>query len=254
MNRIYRGSELQSAIYFVHEYKDPGAARRKKYWKYQYPRLVRDRTYTRSIMDKKALYDLSYGVFMLATVADGISNGCITNTCIQSSATPRTISFALINTNYTCELLKKSGQFTISILDERCTYETISYFGMQSGRDIDKMGAVPLPVDDYGIPFMGWSSCAFISGKVIDSKDLGSHTLFIAEILDAKKLNDNPPLTYAFYQEFIKPKPEKKPEESRIIGWRCRICSYYYEGAELPEDFVCPICGHGPEDFEPVYG
>lgn len=205
-------------------------------------------------MDNKALYNLSYGVFMLATrTEDGKVNGCITNTCMQVANSPTRIAIACINANYTCELIKQSGKFTLSLLDQSCTYDTIKYFGMQSGRNVDKMGDLTLPEDENGIPYLGWHSCSVISGTVVDSMDLGSHTLFIAEVTDAKLLSDNKPLTYADYQSNVKPKPEKKAEDRKIKAWKCKICGYVYEGSELPKDYTCPLCGHPAEDFEPVY-
>ena len=100
---------------------------------------------------------------------------------------------------------------------------------------------------------MGWHSCAVISGKVVEQHDLGTHTLFIAEVVDAKLLNANAPLTYADYQNRVKPQPEAVKKDKKIIGWRCKICNYVYEGSELPQDFICPLCGHGVDDFEPIY-
>ena len=204
-------------------------------------------------MDNKALYNLSYGVFMLSTKAGDITNGCITNTCMQVANTPTRVAISVINENYTCELIKKSGVFALSMLDQTCTFETIKHFGFQSGRDVDKFADIQLPADGNGIPYMGWQACAVLSCKVVSSQDLGSHTLFIAEVEDAKVLNENSPLTYADYQSKVKPKPEAKAMDKKIVGWRCKICNYVYEGSELPADFNCPICGHGPEDFEPIY-
>lgn len=204
-------------------------------------------------MDKKALYNLSYGVFMLSTKAGDKVNGCITNTGIQVANNPTRIAIAVLNQNYTCDLIKESGVFALSLLDQSCTFETIKHFGFQSGRNVDKMSEIPFPTDMNGIPYMGWHACSVISGKVVDQTDLGSHTLFIAEVVDAKVLSDNAPLTYADYQNNVKPKPEKKVETKEIVGWRCKICNYVYEGSKLPEDFTCPLCGHGPEDFEPIY-
>lgn len=204
-------------------------------------------------MDKKALYNLTYGVFMLSTKAGDRTNGCITNTCIQVANSPARIAISVLNTNYTCELIKESGVFALSMLDQTTTFETIRHFGFQSGRDADKLNALHLPVEDNGIPYMGWQACAVISGKVVSSQNLGSHTLFIAEVEEAKVLSEQPPLTYADYQSRVKPNPEKKAEDRKIIGWRCRICKYVYDGSELPANFDCPICGHGPEDFEPIY-
>ena len=204
-------------------------------------------------MDKKALYKLSYGVFMLSTKDGETVNGCITNTCMQVANSPTRIAIAVINTNYTCDLIKKSGVFALSLLDETCSFELIKHFGFQSGREVNKFENLQMPVDVNGIPYMGWQACAVISGKVISSQDLGSHTLFIAEVVDAKLLNDNAPLTYDDYQTKVKPKPAPKAEDKKIVCWRCKICKYEYKGSELPEDFACPLCGHGADDFEPIY-
>ena len=204
-------------------------------------------------MDKKALYNLSYGVFMVGTKSGDKKNGCITNTCIQVTNDPLRIAAAVINANYTADLIKESGRFTLSMLDKSVSFDTIKHFGFQSGRDVDKLKNLTLPEDDNGIPYMGWSACAMLSCKVTDSIDLGSHTLFIAEVTDAKVLSDKAPLTYADYQKDVKPKPAQVNGEKKIVGWKCKICGFVYEGSELPKDYSCPICGHGPDDFEPLY-
>lgn len=205
-------------------------------------------------MDKEAIYNLTYGMFMLSTKDGNIVNGCITNTCMQVANSPTRIAISVLNSNYTCDLIKKSGVFSLSLLSEDCSFETIKHFGFQSGRDVNKFEGIQTPVDCNGIPYLGWNTCSVISGKVVEQQDLGSHTLFIAEVVDAILLNDKKPLTYADYQERVKPKPEKKVEDRPIVGWRCKICNYVYEGSELPADFSCPLCGHGPDDFEPIYG
>ena len=204
-------------------------------------------------MDKKALYSLSYGVFMLATKAGDKVNGCITNTCMQVANSPTRVAISVLNSNYTCDLIKESGVFTLSLLDQTATFETIKHFGFQSGRDVDKFADIKCPVDKEGIPYLGWQTCAYISCKVVSSQNLESHTLFIAEVVDAKVLSEQAPLTYAEYQSNVKPKPKKADADKKIVGWRCKICNYVYEGSELPKDFSWPVCGHGPEDFEPVY-
>ena len=204
-------------------------------------------------MDKKALYNLSYGVFMLGTRSGEKKNGCITNTCMQVANSPTRVAISVLNTNYTCDLIKESGMFTLSMLDQTVTFETIKHFGFQSGRDVDKLKDIALPEDENQIPYMGWQCCAMISCQVVSSQDLGSHTLFLAEVIDGKVLSENPPLTYADYQSKVKPQPAKVQEDKKIVGWRCKICQYVYEGSELPADFSCPLCGHGPEDFEPIY-
>lgn len=207
-------------------------------------------------MDKKALYQLSYGVFVLTTKSGDRMNGCITNTCMQVANSPARVAISVLNTNFTCELIKESGVFAVSVLDETCTFQTIKYYGMQSGREVDKYQGMEPAVDQNGVPYLTWQTCAVISCKVVESRDLGSHTLFIGEILDAKVTSDKAPLTYAQYQAHIKPKPretEVATQEKRIVGWRCKICNYVYTGSELPEDFTCPLCGHDREDFEPIY-
>ena len=207
-------------------------------------------------MDKKAIYNLSYGVFMVSTKAGEVANGCITNTCIQVAGNPVRIAISVLNSNYTCDLIKESGIFAVSILDNDCTFETIKHFGFQSGRDVDKFGNITPPTDCNDVPYLGWQSCAVISGKVVEQHDLGTHTLFIAEVVDAKVLSDKEPITYAKYQNEIKPKnnaASAKEDVKKIVGWRCKICKYVYEGSKLPEDYACPLCGHGADDFEPIY-
>ena len=205
-------------------------------------------------MDTTALYKLSCGVFMLSTTADGKSNGCITNTAIQVASNPTRIAIACINTNYTCDLIKKSGVFTLSLLDETTTFDLIKHFGMQSGRDVDKMAGQNLKTDAKGLYYLADHTTAFISATVVDSMDLGSHTLFIATVDDAELVSGKNPLTYADYQSKVKPKPAAAPvQERKIVGWRCKICGYVYQGAELPGNYTCPVCGHPSDDFEPIY-
>lgn len=204
-------------------------------------------------MEKKVLYNLSYGVFMLSTRSGEKANGCITNTCMQVANDPIRIAISVLNSNYTCELIKESGIFALSLLDDQCSFETISHFGFQSGRDVDKFEKLPMPTDHNKVPYMGWHACSVISGKVVEQHDLGTHTLFIAEVTDAKMLNDNEPLTYADYQNRVKPKKKEVSKDKKIIGWRCKICNYVYEGSELPADYTCPLCGHDASDFEPIY-
>jgi flavin reductase (DIM6/NTAB) family NADH-FMN oxidoreductase RutF/rubredoxin len=204
-------------------------------------------------MDKTALFSLTYGVFLLSTKDGERRNACITNTTMQVASNPERIAISCINSNLTCEMIKNSGFFNLSILDSSCTYELIERFGMHSGRDLDKFEGFNLPADKHGAYYLDKYTCAVLVCRVTESKDLGSHTLFIAEIEDAFKVSSEPPLTYADYHAKVKPKPQKPAEDKKIIGWKCKICGYYYEGADLPADFICPWCGHPADDFEPVY-
>ena len=208
-------------------------------------------------MDNKALYSLQYGVFVLGTKnADGTKiNACITNTCFQTANNPTRIAISVIKQNLTCELIEESGVFALSILDRSVSFDTIKRFGYQSGRTVNKFDGFAYETADNACPYLSKEACSVIEAKVCNKLDLGTHMLFIAEVTEAKILSDKEPVTYSYYQSDIKPKangmsggPEKK-----IKGWRCKICGYEYDGAELPADYECPICGHPAEDFEPIY-
>lgn len=204
-------------------------------------------------MDNKALFNLSYGVFLLSSKSGDKINACITNTCIQVANDPVRIAISVLNSNLTCDYIKDSGVFSVSVLDKTCIFDTIKHFGMQSGRDVNKFEGVKLPMDLNGVPYMAWSTNSVLSAKVTESVDLGTHTLFVAEVVDMKVMSKELPLTYADYHKDLKPKPQKIDENKKIVGWKCKICGFVYEGEKLPEDFVCPLCGHSADDFEPIY-
>lgn len=204
-------------------------------------------------MDLKALFKLSYGVFVLSSKSGDKANACIINTCMQISNDPVKIAISVIGTGLTCDYIKNSGVFSLSVLDKTCIFDTIRHFGMQSGRDVNKFEGVKIPSDLNGVPYLPWSTCAVLSAKVTERIDAGTNTLFIAEVQDMKLLNDEEPLTYAEYQKNLKPKPKTVEENKKIVGWRCKICGFVFEGENLPEDYICPLCGHGTDDFEPIY-
>lgn len=200
-------------------------------------------------MNKKAMYSLSYGLFVLTARSGGKDNGCIINTAGQVTSEPNRISIAVNKANYTHDMLLKSGRFNISILSENASFATFQRFGFQSGRTVDKFA-------DYegcarsanGVLYVTEGTNAFISATVEQTIDLGSHTLFIAELEDAEVLSGEPSCTYGYYQSDIKPKPQAQKKTT----WVCTVCGYVYEGEELPDDFVCPLCKHGKEDFQKV--
>ena len=204
-------------------------------------------------MDNKALFSLQYGVFILGTQSNGKINACVTNTCMQVAADPVRIAISVINSNLTCQMIKDSGVFTLSILDKKTSFETIKRFGYQSGKNVDKFqDFTGYSMDQNGCPYLSSQICALISAKVVAAQDLGSHMLFTAEVIDAKIMSREEPITYAYYQSYIKPKPAA-PTSGKIIGWRCKICGYVHNSPELPSDFACPLCGHPADDFEPIY-
>jgi flavorubredoxin/flavin reductase (DIM6/NTAB) family NADH-FMN oxidoreductase RutF len=204
-------------------------------------------------VEPNAMFKLSYGLFVLtAQSKDGKDNGCIINTVMQVTDSPKRITIAVNKANYTHDLILKSGIFNVSVLTEDAPFKVFQQFGFQSGRDADKFaGCEGDPVrSENGLRYIPKYTNAFLSGKVIKAEDMGTHTLFTAEVTEAKVLSDGKSVTYAYYFENIKPKPQPTAEKKK--GFVCKICGYVYEGDELPPDFVCPLCKHGAEDFEPL--
>ena len=205
-------------------------------------------------MDKKAMYQLSYGLFVITANRDGKDNGCITNTAIQVTSEPNRISVAINKANYTHDMVRDTGVFTVSVISEDADFALFEHFGFQSGRDVDKFaGFVDCKRAQNGTMIITKGTNAFISAKVEQMVDLGSHTLFIAEVTDMEMLSDSASATYTYYQQNIKPKPQEAPKapEGQHV-WRCKICGYEYVGETLPDDYICPICKHPASDFEQI--
>ena len=205
-------------------------------------------------MDKKAMYRLSYGLFVLTAREAEKDNGCIINTAIQAASEPNQLSICVNKANHTHDMILRTGKFTVSILSQKAEFELFRHFGFQSGRDVNKFEAFDkCERGTNGLYYITEGTNAYISVTVKKTEDLGSHTMFIGEITDMEVLSDIPSVTYEYYQSHIKPAPQPtaKAEEGKTV-WRCRICGYEYEGEELPEDFICPICKHPASDFERV--
>ena len=207
-------------------------------------------------MDKKAMYKLSYGLFVLTTKVDDKDNGCIINTAIQAASEPNQMSICVNKQNYTHDMIKESMEFNVSIISEKASFDLFKHFGFQTGREVDKFeGFDKCDRSSNGLFYITEGTHAYISVKVTNTEDIGSHTMFIGEIVDMEVLDDAPSATYTYYMSNIKPKPEKvgKTEDGKTV-WRCKICGYEYVGEELPEDYICPICKHPASDFEKVSG
>ncbi len=196
-------------------------------------------------MNTKAMYKLTYGLYLATVKVGEKANGCIINTVVQVANSPTRVSVSINNANYTCDMLKQSGKLVVSALSTQATMQTFTHFGFQSGRNVDKFAGLTFPEVD-GIPYLPYACCGYLVCKVLNSTDLGSHTLFICEVVEGDVISDETPLSYAYYQEHIKPQPAPRPEKT---GYRCTICNYVHEGDTLPADFICPICKHGAEDF-----
>lgn len=207
-------------------------------------------------MNSKAIYKLTYGLFVLSGFTKGKHNGCIINTAAQVTSSPNRISIAVNKANLTHDIIMETGLFNISVISEEATFKLFERFGFQSGRDVDKFeGMVGFKKAANGINYVTQGTNAYISAKVETTVDLGTHTMFIAEVTDMEVLSDAPSATYSYYQEHIKPKPQPKPETAKEAGktvWRCTVCGYEYEGEEIPEDFICPWCKHPASDFEKI--
>ncbi len=198
------------------------------------------------------MFKIPYGLYIVTTVADGRDNGCVSNTFQQVTDTPNQVSVCLNNSTLTCEMVRKSGILTVSIMSEKADFSLFKRFGFQSGRDADKfkdftgsrrVGNGTLAVTE--------GTNAFVSVKVSQSIDLGTHTMFIGEVTEMETLSAVPSATYSYYQQHIKPQPSAAAAAGHTV-WRCRVCGYEYEGEELPADFICPVCNHPASDFEKV--
>lgn len=209
-------------------------------------------TVSSAAVERGAMFKLSYGLFVL-TARDGEKdNGCIINTVTQVTEKPQRITIAVNKNNFTHDMIIKTGSFNVSILSTDAPFKVFKHFGFQSGRNVNKFEGCENTVrTDNGIVYIPRYTNAVISGKVISTIDQGTHTLFIAQVTEAKVLSTVPSMTYQYYFDNVKPKPaaEAAPKKK---GFVCTICGYVYEGDTLPADFICPLCKHGAEFFEPI--
>lgn len=200
-------------------------------------------------MDNKAMHRLSYGLFVLTAKEGEKDNGCIVNTVIQVTTEPNCIAVAVNKKNYTHDMIERTGMFNVSVLTEKSSFDTFKHWGFQSGADVDKAKEITFSRANNGIIYLTEETNAFISARVRSTVDLGTHTLFLAEVTDAEVLSDDPSVTYAYYQSNIKQVPKADAPKK---GFICTVCGYIYEGETLPDDFICPWCKHPASDFKPL--
>ena len=201
-------------------------------------------------VEPNAMFRLSYGLFLL-TARDGEKdNGCIVNTVMQLTDQPMRVIISVNKQNLTHDMIVKTGRFNVSVLTEDAPFELFRHYGFQSGRDVDKFAGSQMPRSENGLVYLTGVTNAYLSARVISQSDFGTHTLFVAEVTEAKALSDRPSMTYAYYFDNVKPKPQPLPENKK--GFVCKVCGYVYEGDTLPEDYICPLCKHGAADFEPL--
>lgn len=199
-------------------------------------------------MNSNPMTKLSYGLFLITAADSQKDNGCIINTAIQVTENPQKISIAINKSAYTHSLIEASGRFNISVLSISAPFSLFERFGFASGRDSDKFdGFEHIARSKNSLLYLTKYANAVFSLKVCEAVDLGTHTLFIADVTESFVLSDEKSATYEYYFSSIKPKKEKTSEKK---GYVCTICGFVYEGEDLPEDYVCPLCNHGAEFFE----
>ncbi|MFC1920247.1 rubredoxin [Chloroflexota bacterium] len=227
-------------------------------------------------MNLHALHKLSYGLYIICSRKDDKLNGQIANTVFQVTSEPPTIGVSINRSNLTHEYIEKSGVFTVSVLRQDTPLNFIGNFGFKSGRDTDKLKGVQNKLGKTEAPIILDNTTAFMEAKVINKLDIGTHTLFIGEIVDADVFNEEEPMTYAYYYEVKRgttPKTapsyieEKQEVESGMDKYECNVCGYIYDPeqgdpdndipagtsfSKLPDDWVCPVCGAARDEFSKV--
>jgi flavin reductase (DIM6/NTAB) family NADH-FMN oxidoreductase RutF len=199
------------------------------------------------------MFKLSYGLYVLTAKDGAKDSGCIINTAIQITDTPLRILIVVNKANYTHEIISKTGEFNLSLLDESSPFRIFQQFGFSSGKDTDKFaGCTYNERAANGIRYVGEHINSMISGKVSDAYAQGTHTIFAADVTQTLMLGNGRSLTYQYYFDNIKPKPQP-PQETKK-GFVCKICNYVYEGDVLPDGYICPVCKHGADVFEPIKG
>lgn len=200
-------------------------------------------------MNIDVMNKITYGLFVLTSKDDDKDNGCIINTAIQVTSVPNRIAVAVSKSSYTHDMVLKTGKFNLSILDESSGFAVYKNFGFRSGRSNDKFVNVNFARAANGIVYLTDECNGYISGKVVETTDLGTHTLFISDVTDGEILSDRSSVTYAYYYSNIKKRDNAATDKK---GFICVVCGFIYEGETLPEDYICPICSHGVQDFRPL--
>lgn len=210
-------------------------------------------------MDLKAFYQVTYGLYVVSAAHGGRRGGCVINTFQQVTSQPVRVAVTVNKNNFTAELIEKAGRYVVTVMAQDVDSGVIGTFGFRSGRDVDKFAGYPYEEAD-GIPYLTKDMTAVFVCRVFDKVDLGTHICFYAEVEDCRTLSGQPVLTYGYYQTVKKgTTPKNAPsykggEDIKMakIYYRCKVCGHVENVSELPEGYVCPVCGVGPEMFERV--
>jgi len=198
--------------------------------------------------DLTALFNIGYGLYVVTSNDGKKDNGLIVNAVNQVTNTPNRIAVTINKQNYSHHVIQNTEKMNLNVLSTDAPFKIFEQFGFCSGRNTDKFAENEPLHSDNGLAFLSKYINSFISLKVEQYVDLDTHGMFICSVTEARVVSDKPTMTYTYYQENVKPKPQTDGKK----GYVCKVCGYVYEGDELPDDFVCPLCKHGPADFEPI--
>lgn len=198
--------------------------------------------------DLTALFNIGYGLYVVTSNDGKRDNGLIVNTVSQVTNTPNRIAVTINKQNYSHHVIKQTGIMNVNCLSIEAPFSVFECFGFRSGRNVDKFDTMTPLYSDNGLAFLPQYINSFMSLKVEQYIDLDTHGMFICSVTEARVISNVETMTYTYYQNNVKPKPEAQGKK----GFVCKVCGYVYEGDELPEDFVCPLCKHGAADFEPL--
>lgn len=200
-------------------------------------------------MSKEVMDKLTYGLFVLTAKEGDKDNGCIVNTVSQVTSEPNRIAAVVDKKNYTHDMIVRTNEFNVSVLTEKSGFDTYKHWGFRSGADVDKTEEISFKRSENGLIYLTEETNAFMSAKVVSTTDLGTHTLFIADVTEAEALSSDESVTYSYYKKNIK---SNQKTDGAKKGFVCTVCGYIYEGDTLPDDFICPWCNHPASDFEPL--
>ncbi len=198
--------------------------------------------------DLTALFNIGYGLYVVTSNDGTKDNGLIVNTVSQVTNTPNRVAVTINKANYSHHVIRQTGIMNVNCLDTSAPFSVFETFGFQSGRNADKFANITPLHSDNGLAFLPRYINSFLSLKVEQYVDLDTHGMFICSVTEARVISDTETMTYTYYQNQVKPKPETEGKK----GYVCKVCGWVYEGEELPDDIVCPLCKHGAADFEPI--
>ena len=199
-------------------------------------------------VDPTALFRIGYGLYVVTSNDGKKDNGLIVNTVIQLTDQPNRVAVNINKENYSHHVIKQTGVMNVNCLSVEAPFQVFENFGFQSGRQVDKFAGWETPRSENGLVILPKYINAFMSLKVEQYVDLGTHGMFICSVTEARVINKKDTMTYTYYQENVKPKPQTEGKK----GFVCTVCGYIYEGDVLPDDFICPLCKHGVADFVPI--